>query len=60
MKINSYKHHRNGGFEQGILQVMKDEGLLRNEACVIRCTVCLKLSSLSTSSKPYLSIIFSR
>lgn len=32
MKINSYKHHRNGGFEQGMLQVMKDEGLLKNES----------------------------
>jgi len=32
MEIKSYKHHRNGGFEQGFLQVMKDEGLLKNEA----------------------------
>lgn len=31
MLINSYKHHSNGGFEQGILQVMEDEGLLKNE-----------------------------
>ena len=32
MLINSYKHHRNGGFEQGILQVMEDEGLLKKQS----------------------------
>ena len=31
MIINSTITHRNGGFEQGILQIMKDEGLLKDE-----------------------------
>ena len=32
MLINSYKHHRNGGFEQGILQIMENEGLLKKQS----------------------------
>lgn len=32
MTINSTITHKNGGFEQGILQIMSDEGLLKNES----------------------------
>lgn len=32
MKIESTIAHKNGGFEQGILQIMKDEGLLKNKS----------------------------
>ena len=31
MKLVSTVTHRNGGFEQGILQVMEDEGLINEE-----------------------------
>lgn len=32
MTIDSTVTHKNGGFEQGILQIMNDEGLLKNES----------------------------
>ena len=36
MEIKSTITHRNGGFEQGILQVMEDEGLLKSESDTTR------------------------